>query len=69
MFWMPLLRVWGERSSVLGVGGWGLGPGLPRAGVGLGARTCAVGEKGVMAGIVDGRAALALAIPNMRGLT
>ena len=30
---------------------------------------CAVGEKAVMAGIADGGAALALAIPNMRGLT
>ena len=30
---------------------------------------CAVGEKAVMAGIADGGVAIALAIPNMRGLT
>ncbi|ERH18158.1 hypothetical protein HMPREF1549_01984 [Actinomyces johnsonii F0510] len=35
----------------------------------LRAGACAVGEKGVMAGIADGGVALALAIPNMRGLT
>ncbi|EJN84089.1 hypothetical protein HMPREF1129_1875 [Actinomyces naeslundii str. Howell 279] len=34
-----------------------------------GREACAVGEKAVMAGIADGGAALALAIPNMRGLT
>ena len=37
--------------------------------VDLRAGACAVGEKGVMAGIADGGVALALAIPNMRGLT
>ena len=34
-----------------------------------GREACAVGEKAVIAGIADGGAALALAIPNMRGLT
>ena len=32
-------------------------------------RTCAVGEKGAMAGIADGVVTLALATPTMRGLT
>ena len=35
----------------------------------LGRCTCAVGEKGAMAGMLAGGVALALAIPNMRGLT
>ncbi|OLO64633.1 hypothetical protein BKH22_05555 [Actinomyces oris] len=38
-------------------------------GHGSGRRTCAVGEKGAMAGMVAGGIALALATPTMRGLT
>ena len=43
--------------------------GPPVACAAFGARTCAVGEKGVMAGMVNGSTALALATPTMRGLT
>ena len=38
-------------------------------GHGFGRRTCAVGEKGAMAGMVAEGVALALVTPTMRGLT
>ena len=43
--------------------------GLHVACTAFGARTCAVGEKGAMAGMVAEGVALALVTPTMRGLT